>query len=69
MTDAPFRETRSSAAVLRVEQGAFEAIPGTRFDAIWLPKGCLHCVTRVTEDLEFLEIFSPVDVATIPASE
>jgi len=35
-------------------------------DAIWLPKGCPHSVRRVTDDLEFLEIFSPAEVATLP---
>ena len=34
-------------------------------DAIWQPKGCLHCVTHVSDDLELLEIFSPADIATI----
>lgn len=38
-------------------------------DAIWLPRGCLHRVTRVSADLEFLEIFSPAEVATVPARE
>ena len=35
-------------------------------DAIWLPKDCPHCVTRVSDDLEFLELFAPAEVATIP---
>lgn len=38
-------------------------------DAIWLPKDCPHCVTWVSEDLEFLEIFSPASVAKIPVAE
>lgn len=38
-------------------------------DAIWQPKGCLHCVVRLTADLELLEIFSPADIATIRVEE
>lgn len=37
-------------------------------DAIWQPKGCLHCVVHVSEDLELLEIFSPAEIATIRVS-
>lgn len=38
-------------------------------DAIWQPKGCLHCVTYVSADLELLEIFSPAEIATIRVNE
>ncbi|HEY0918340.1 cupin domain-containing protein [Devosia sp.] len=38
-------------------------------DAIWQPRGCLHCVVRVSADLELLEIFSPAEIATIRVDE
>lgn len=38
-------------------------------DAIWQPGGCLHCVVRVSADLELLEIFSPAEIATIRVKE
>lgn len=38
-------------------------------DAIWQPKGCVHCVTHVSEDLELLEMFSPAAIRTIRVTE